>query len=149
MRFFLRKGWSSAMFKACVFRLDSGFRSVPQKAQKRPEPNSKFSSYLVLLVYVKEMIYLPGNLPFFKIHVNQFLARDDSPAAHVISMHAVGEGVWCHALRHCLCFLSRLLVAASHRATDPQGVLLLPPPPSPPPRPKSMSAAFSISFILS
>ena len=30
MRFFLRKCWSSAMFKACVFRLDSGFRSVPQ-----------------------------------------------------------------------------------------------------------------------
>ena len=36
-------------------------------------------------------------------------------------MHVVGEGVWCHALRHCLCFLSRLLVAASHRAKDPQG----------------------------
>ena len=77
------------------------------------------------------MTYLPGNLPFFKIHVNHFLARDDSPAAHVISMHVVGEGVWCHALRHCLCFLSRLLVAASHRAKDPQGVLLLPPTPTP------------------
>ena len=76
------------------------------------------------------MTYLPGNLPFFKIHVNHFLARDDSPAAHVISMHVVGEGVWCHALRHCLCFLSRLLVAASHRAKDPQGVLLLPPHPA-------------------
>ena len=36
-----RKCWSSAMFKACVFPLDSGFRSVPQKAQKRPEPNKK------------------------------------------------------------------------------------------------------------
>ena len=39
-----------------------------------------------------ETMYLPGNLPFFKIHVNQFLAWDDSPAAHVISMHVVGEG---------------------------------------------------------
>ena len=51
-----------------------------------------FSSYLVLLIYVKEMIYLPGILPFFKIHVNQVLARDDSPAANIISMHVVGEG---------------------------------------------------------
>ena len=39
----------------------------------------------------KEMIYLPAILPFFKIHVNQVLARDDSPAANIISMHVVGE----------------------------------------------------------
>ena len=51
-----------------------------------------FSSYLVLLIHVKEAMYLPGNFPFFKIHVNQFLAPDDSPAAHVISMHVMGEG---------------------------------------------------------
>ena len=51
-----------------------------------------FSSYLVLLIYVKEVIYLPAILPFFKIHVNQVLARDDSPAANIISMHVVGEG---------------------------------------------------------
>ena len=51
-----------------------------------------FSPYLVLLIYVKEMIYLPGILPFFKIHVNQFLAQDDSPAANVTSRHVVGEG---------------------------------------------------------
>ena len=31
-------------------------------------------------------------MPFFKIHVNQVLARDDSPAANIISMHVVGEG---------------------------------------------------------
>ena len=29
---------------------------------------------------------------FFKIHVNQFLAQDDSPAANVTSRHVVGEG---------------------------------------------------------
>ena len=63
-----------------------------QKAQKRFEQNSMFSSSLVLLIYVKEMIYLPAILPFFKIHVNQVLARDDSPAANIISMHVVGEG---------------------------------------------------------
>ena len=38
------------------------------------------------------MIYLPAILPFFKIHVNQVLARDDSPAANIISMHVVGVG---------------------------------------------------------
>ena len=60
-------------------------------AQKRLEQNSIFSSYLVLLIYVKEMLYLPGILPFFKIHVNQFLAADESPAANVISRHVMGE----------------------------------------------------------
>ena len=49
-------------------------------------------SYLVLLIYVNETIYLPGNLPFFKIHVNHFMVQDDSPAANVISMHVAGEG---------------------------------------------------------
>ena len=49
-------------------------------------------SYLVLLIYVNETIYLPGNLPFFKTHVNHFMAQDDSPATNVISMHVVGEG---------------------------------------------------------
>ena len=49
-------------------------------------------SYLVLLIYVNETIDLPGNLPFFKIHINHFMAQDDSPAANVISLHVVGEG---------------------------------------------------------
>ena len=51
-----------------------------------------FYSYFVLLIYVNETIYLYGNLPFFKIHVNRFMAWDDSPGASVISMHVVGEG---------------------------------------------------------
>ena len=42
-------------------------------------------SYIVLLIYVNESIYLYGNLPFFKIHVNRFMAQDDSPGAKVIS----------------------------------------------------------------
>ena len=74
------------------FRSTLASGRFPQKAQKRLEQNSMFSSYLVLLIYVKEMIYLPGILPFFKIHVNQFLAQDDSPAANVTSRHVVGEG---------------------------------------------------------
>ena len=38
-----------------------------------------------------KLYYLFGNLPFFKIQVNSFMAWDDSPGADVISMHAVGE----------------------------------------------------------
>ena len=49
-------------------------------------------SYIVLLIYVNETISLFGNLPFFKIHVNYFMAGDDSPGANVISMHVAGEG---------------------------------------------------------
>ena len=49
-----------------------------------------YSSFVLL--YVNEMTYFPGNLLFFKIHINHFMARDDSPAANVISMHVVGEG---------------------------------------------------------
>ena len=38
-------------------------------------------------------LYLLGNLPFFKIHVNQFMAQANSPCANVISkIHDVGEG---------------------------------------------------------
>ena len=33
-----------------------------------------------------------GNLPFFKIHVNCFMARDDSHCANAISKDVVGEG---------------------------------------------------------
>ena len=44
-----------------------------------------FYSYIVLLIYVNETIYLLGNLLFFKIHVSHFMARDDSSGANVIS----------------------------------------------------------------
>ena len=51
-----------------------------------------FYPHIVLLIYVNETRYLLGNLPFFKIHVNHFMALDDPPGANVISMHVVGEG---------------------------------------------------------
>ena len=49
-------------------------------------------SYIVLLIYVNETVYLFGNLPFFKIHVNGFMVQDDSPVTNVISMYVVHEG---------------------------------------------------------
>ena len=42
-------------------------------------------SDIVLLIYVNEIIYLYGNLPFFKIHANGVMARDDSPGSKIIS----------------------------------------------------------------
>ena len=44
-----------------------------------------FSYGNVLLSYVNETMYLLGNLPFFKIHVNRIMAQDDSLCANVIS----------------------------------------------------------------
>ena len=48
------------------------------------QQTSMFYSFIVL-IYVNETIYLLGNLPFFKIHVDRFVAWDDSPGANVIS----------------------------------------------------------------
>ena len=42
-------------------------------------------SYIVLLIYVNETVSVYDNLPYFKIHVNRFMAWDDSPGANVIS----------------------------------------------------------------
>ena len=39
----------------------------------------------VVLSYVYETVYLLGNLPFFKNHVNCFMVQDDSPCANVVS----------------------------------------------------------------
>ena len=68
-----------------VFTLDSVFKSVPLKTQNRLDEPVYFTHTIVLLIYVNETIYLLGNLPFFKIHVNHFMARDDLPCANVIS----------------------------------------------------------------
>ena len=58
-----------------VFTLDSVFEVVPPKSSEPTWQTSMLYSYIVLLIYVNETIYLYGNLPFFKIHVNNFMAR--------------------------------------------------------------------------
>ena len=86
-----------------AFTLDSMFKSVLLKGSDLgSEPTWQTSmsySYIVLLIYVNETIYLYGNLPFFKIHVNPFMAGDDSPSGDL------------QVLRHFLSLISRLLVA--------------------------------------
>ena len=70
-----------------VFTLESVFLQVPPKTQNWEWLNKPvcFTHTIVLLIYVNEATYLLGNLPFFKIHVNHFMARDGSPCACVIS----------------------------------------------------------------
>ena len=68
-----------------AFTLDSVFKVVLPKSSEPTWQNSMLNSYLVLLIYVNETIYLYGNLPFFKIQVNRFMARDDPPGANIIS----------------------------------------------------------------
>ena len=68
-----------------AFTLDSVFKLVPPKDSEPTRQTSTLYSYIVLLIYVNENIHLYGNLPFFKIHVNHFMAQEDSPGAKVIS----------------------------------------------------------------
>ena len=51
-----------------------------------------FSYGNVFLSYVNEIMYLLGNLPFVKIHVNCFMARDDSPCAILSQNACCGRG---------------------------------------------------------
>ena len=58
----------------CVFTLDSVFKSVPLKGLEPTLQTSMLYTYIVLLICVNETVYLFGNLPLFKIHVNHFMA---------------------------------------------------------------------------
>jgi len=62
--------------------LSSG--QFPLKAQKKLDKPVCFTHANVLLSYVNETIYLPGNLPFFKIHVHHFMAWDESSGIKII-----------------------------------------------------------------
>ena len=86
-----------------------------------------FYSYFVLLIYVNETIYLLGNLPFYKIHVNRFMAWDDSPDAKVISCNACcGWGDWCHwVLRDFFSLVDSLLIGRVLK--ESRGAIFLPP----------------------
>ena len=69
-----------------VFILDAIFLQVRSpKSQNVLDKPVCFTHGNVLLSYVNETMYLLGNLPFFKIHVNCFMAWDDIPSANAIS----------------------------------------------------------------
>ena len=67
-----------------AFTRDSVFKSVLPKGSEQTWQTNMLC--IVLPIYVNETIYLYGNLPFFKIPVNHFMALDDPP------QHVVGEG---------------------------------------------------------
>ena len=82
----------------CLFILFMGYsRQEYWSGLPFPSQVDHILSYTILLIYVNETLY--GNLPFFKIQVNRFMAWDDSP----------GAILW--VLRHFLSLISRLLVA--------------------------------------
>ena len=72
------------MLMSYVFTLDSVFKLVLPKTQNRLDKPVYFTHANVLLSYVNEIMYLLGNLLFFKIHVNCFMAQDNLPCANVI-----------------------------------------------------------------
>ena len=69
----------------CITLDSVSFKLVGSKTQNQPNKSIRFIHTIVLLIYVNEAMYLLGNLPFFKIHVNCFTAQDNSPCANVIS----------------------------------------------------------------
>ena len=81
MEMFLLNYVNEFTLNSVCLQVSSTSDSEPIRAQQ----TSMFYSHVVLLIYVNETIYLPGNLPSFKIHVNRFMAQDDSPCANVIS----------------------------------------------------------------
>ena len=70
-----------------VFTPDSVFKLVLPKGSEPTWQTSMLYSYIVLLISVNETVYLYENLPFFKIHVNHFMALDDSQGAKIISKY--------------------------------------------------------------
>ena len=66
------------MLMCYTFTPDSSFKSLLPKTQNRLD---KLVCFTMLM-----KLYLLGNLPFFKIHVNHFVARGDSPGGNFISI---------------------------------------------------------------
>ena len=68
-----------------VFTLDPVFKSVLPKTQNLLDKPVCFTNAVFSQAMLNETMSLLGNLPFFKIHVNHFMARDNSLYANVIS----------------------------------------------------------------
>ena len=90
----------------------SFFKLVLPKTQNPLDKPVCFTLANVLLSYVNETMSLLGNLPFFKIHVNHFMAWDNSPCASVISkcMLWMRSLIPLWVLRHFLSLINSLLI---------------------------------------
>ena len=74
-----------------VFTLGSVFNSVLPKTQNRLDKPIRFTHANILLSYVNETMSLLGNLPFFKIHVNHFMAQENTLSQCYVKMYFVDE----------------------------------------------------------
>ena len=76
----------SSVNKLCTYlRLYLQVSSILPKTQNILDKPVCFTHANVLLSFFNETIHLLGNLPFFKIYVDRFVAQDDSLGANVIS----------------------------------------------------------------
>ena len=84
--FLMEMFFSSYVNELCIY-LRICLSSSRFHLRLRTDNNStnQYWFYSVLLSYVNETVYLLVNLPFFKIHVNCFMAQDGSPCANAIS----------------------------------------------------------------
>ena len=58
------------------------------------------NQYVILRYYSSNLCkqnYLYGDLPFFKIQVNQFMAQDDPFGAKIIPKCILWVRAWCHS----------------------------------------------------
>ena len=89
MHFFLWKCLCEVLLINYVLTLDPVFKSILvlrlDKSVCLLNKPVCFTHANVLLSFVNETMYLLGNMSFFNIHVNRFVAWDDSPGANVIS----------------------------------------------------------------
>ena len=74
-----------------VFTLGSVFNSVLPKTQNRLDKPACFTHANILLSYVNETMSLLRNLPFFKIHVNHFMAQENTLSQCYLKMYVVRE----------------------------------------------------------
>jgi len=96
---------------------------------------------IFFLSYINETMYLLGNLPFFKMHVNCFMAGDDSPCAILSQNVCCGRGAWCNTLclRHFFYLIAACYQVHNALLKTSKGSLFLP-------FLMSMLEAFSIPF---
>ena len=76
----------------CIYPRLSFFKLVLLKTQNPLDKPVCFTHADVPLSYVNETMSLLGILPLFKIHVNCYMAWDNSPCACCLKMHVVGKG---------------------------------------------------------
>ena len=65
-----------------AFTPNSVFKSVPPNGSEPTWQTRMLYSDIVPLIYVNETLY--GNLSFYKIQVNHFMAQDESSGAKII-----------------------------------------------------------------